>query len=1136
MGNEQSSARHETRYTSSATASGKMPASATAAASWLSSRMTTTNLPKPSVPRFGSMKEKKPHAMSEAVTEEGSTTDSPQTMEQMELLSDNSAQEDASTFATTEQPERESESDVEEESVEDRKETPTSLQKKGVTSLQKYMPCIGGFCAKPTTSTPRHQRKRPRAEPLSPKMVEEKHHAFWELVQKLLNLNDVVAMINVLHEYLEEKVGASQSAFFLVDPNTNTMARVQRGQATVSGLSLHRGLVGHIFSTQEPFSRQLFEQDLHFDPAIDLPQESVFQKLLCVPLLDNGNVYAIVQVTTRTLTTSEVDELDVKLLTWLGPILSSCMRKCIEYHDVLLSERTQKALLHIISSSDTDDTVLNLVDGVISGARHITKAERLSLFMIDWENEELWTLSSSCHEETARIPLEGSALGFAAQNQVTLNVADPKNDLRFMNCFQTDCRNIPTRCALYVPVGTGLSNEGEHHDRPMAVLEILNKADGTSFTLDDESAFEAFACEVAVILRRRSNEIQYIKLLADTRAEKVLAQRAKSQVNLLECFTEIVASASTNHAADLLRHSFGKNHSGDRAPAPSSLLSDSDPYVSRDGHGPLLLPPSTTLVTNSYSMPAVMLSKETENAEFSSALTVVPSKTVVPLWDFNIFACEAESLPTLVRDIFLDFRLDEILHTDATTMRNFILAVKESYHPNPFHNYLHAVSVLHSTYAILKTTKASQMLQPLDIAACLVAAYCHDVDHPGHTNSFEIVSKSQLALLYSDESVLERHHACTTFRIMSRDKNVNILQNLSAADFSYIRKMIVSAILGTDMSQHFKTCEALEKMLHPVPHSQMTSAALATRRESLSSSDAASVSKMAARNGDEGSSAEILSVVRDAVFHSDPSISTSGLAPTCTASSTKSLPSRALACSSIESSHSSYDSVFNGTLDERVFLVKCIVHTSDLCGQVFPKPVALKWSNLVSKEFAYQALLEQAENLPVSHQHMDDPLQMVEGQHFFAHKIVSPLWTLMHQMFPELDVCIENLHANVAHYEQEMERLKQHHRRLITASSEASGCCSPGGLCLSDDEGMAVPGESRCTPARFNSFRVTRSISTGVPESSKDVIDAIAQTWPPMLRTRSSSTVSNSDEEEEVEEVEEVSDMESLAMILPCSS
>ena len=51
----------------------------------------------------------------------------------------------------------------------------------------------------------------------------------------------------------------------------------------------------------------------------------------------------------------------------------------------------------------------------------------------------------------------------------------------------------------------------------------------------------------------------------------------------------------------------------------------------------------------------------------------------------------------------------------------------------------------------------------------MVSALCHDVDHSGRNNHFEVSSYSKLALRYNDESVLENHHAATTFKILKVD-------------------------------------------------------------------------------------------------------------------------------------------------------------------------------------------------------------------------------------------------------------------------------------------------------------------------------------------------------------------------------
>jgi len=86
--------------------------------------------------------------------------------------------------------------------------------------------------------------------------------------------------------------------------------------------------------------------------------------------------------------------------------------------------------------------------------------------------------------------------------------------------------------------------------------------------------------------------------------------------------------------------------------------------------------------------------------------------------------------------------------------------------------------------------------------ALLVAAFCHDVNHTGRTNIFEVNSGSELATLYHDRAVLEQHHAAYTFRILKKD-SCNIFANVKADDYKELRKLMIANILATDMKEHF---------------------------------------------------------------------------------------------------------------------------------------------------------------------------------------------------------------------------------------------------------------------------------------------------------------------------------------------
>lgn len=92
-------------------------------------------------------------------------------------------------------------------------------------------------------------------------------------------------------------------------------------------------------------------------------------------------------------------------------------------------------------------------------------------------------------------------------------------------------------------------------------------------------------------------------------------------------------------------------------------------------------------------------------------------------------------------------------------------------------------------------------LSDIDILGLLVASLCHDINHPGHGNDFEIKIESDLALLYNDVSVLENMHAHETFLILKKEDS-NLFMNISATERKELRKIIINAVLATDMTHH----------------------------------------------------------------------------------------------------------------------------------------------------------------------------------------------------------------------------------------------------------------------------------------------------------------------------------------------
>jgi len=166
----------------------------------------------------------------------------------------------------------------------------------------------------------------------------------------------------------------------------------------------------------------------------------------------------------------------------------------------------------------------------------------------------------------------------------------------------------------------------------------------------------------------------------------------------------------------------------------------------------------------------------------------------------------------LILPLFKSFDLLNEFQISETTLLNFTAEVERRYHDVPFHNYMHAWTVLQATVSMLHDLGnfANTFLQKIDVLTLLVAALCHDIGHPGTNNSFQKNSHSSLALLYNDVSILEHHHAASLFQILNSSPDVNVFSGLSKQEYRTVRRYVCSAILSTDMSRHARDLARLQ--------------------------------------------------------------------------------------------------------------------------------------------------------------------------------------------------------------------------------------------------------------------------------------------------------------------------------------
>ncbi|VDO28866.1 unnamed protein product [Haemonchus placei] len=146
-------------------------------------------------------------------------------------------------------------------------------------------------------------------------------------------------------------------------------------------------------------------------------------------------------------------------------------------------------------------------------------------------------------------------------------------------------------------------------------------------------------------------------------------------------------------------------------------------------------------------------------------------------------------------------------------LASFILRVAKGYREVPYHNWSHAFSVAHFCWISLRTPAVLHGLDELERLALLIACLCHDIDHRGTTNAFQLQSKTPLAQLYSSEgSVLERHHYAQTVQILQMSE-CNILHNLTRTQYQTVLSHIRDVILATDIAVHLGKVGRIKAMV-----------------------------------------------------------------------------------------------------------------------------------------------------------------------------------------------------------------------------------------------------------------------------------------------------------------------------------
>lgn len=202
--------------------------------------------------------------------------------------------------------------------------------------------------------------------------------------------------------------------------------------------------------------------------------------------------------------------------------------------------------------------------------------------------------------------------------------------------------------------------------------------------------------------------------------------------------------------------------------------------------------------------------------------TAISALKEVDQWTFDVFSFQTattdHALKFLVYDLLTRYDLISRYRIPVQALVLFVEALEVGYskHRNPYHNLIHAADVTQTAHFLMMHTGLMHWLSELEILAMVFAAAIHDFEHTGTTNNFHLHTRSEVAILYNDRSVLENHHVSAAYRLMA-DEEMNILINLNKDDWRELRSLVIEMVMSTDMSCHFQQIKTMRNSLSQTP-------------------------------------------------------------------------------------------------------------------------------------------------------------------------------------------------------------------------------------------------------------------------------------------------------------------------------
>ncbi|XP_075705971.1 rod cGMP-specific 3',5'-cyclic phosphodiesterase subunit beta [Rhinoderma darwinii] len=203
--------------------------------------------------------------------------------------------------------------------------------------------------------------------------------------------------------------------------------------------------------------------------------------------------------------------------------------------------------------------------------------------------------------------------------------------------------------------------------------------------------------------------------------------------------------------------------------------------------------------------------EEDEIAQLLKTQLPGPTKFEIYEFRFSDFDCTEIDLVKCGIQMYYELGVVKKFQIPPEALVRFMYAMKKGYRKVTYHNWRHGFNVAQTMFTLLMTGKLKRYYTDLEAMAMVTAGLCHDIDHRGTNNLYQMKSQHPLARLHGS-SILERHHL-EFGKFLLADESMNIFQNLNRRQHELVIHLMDIAIIATDLALYFKKRTMFQKIV-----------------------------------------------------------------------------------------------------------------------------------------------------------------------------------------------------------------------------------------------------------------------------------------------------------------------------------